>query len=266
MTTAAETHTPSRACYQRGCRLPECAREDYVYRKQLDLDHLQGRRRLIDTTQARAHVERLQANNWTYQQIGVAGGASESAVHAIAMGQTEARASTVLAILSVPITAKPEQTIDAVGSRRRIQALMYIGHTCPTIGRRAGFSPDWMRRIAAGWVRTVSIETAMAIARAYRELVSQPGISSRARIHARKHDWDGPLAWDDIDDPDCKPETEYRKSRAKAGAKPKVYVDATRVAELTAAGRSAAQIAQELGCHQRTVIRARRRAEMAVAA
>jgi AraC-like DNA-binding protein len=257
------THRPSRSCYQRGCRLPECVREDYVYRKALDLDHLQGRRRLVDATQARAHIERLQANNWTLLQIGKAGGVSESAVHAIAMGQTEARASTVLGILSIHIAARPEQTVDATGTRRRIQALMYIGHTCPTIGKRAGYSPDWLRRIAAGWVRTVSVEIATAVARAYRDLVSQPGISSRARIHARKHEWHGPLSWDDIDDPNCQPETE---GHTDIHRRHKASIDLQLVARLTAQDWSAERIAQHIGCHKRSVVRARRRAEMAVAA
>lgn len=266
MTTATDTHTPSRACYQRGCRLPECCREDYVYRKQLDLDHLRGRRRLVDTTQARAHIERLQANHWTFQQIAAAGGVSESAAYAIAAGQPGARASTVIGILSVPITSKQEQTVDATGTRRRIQALMCIGHSCPAIAKRTGYSDDWMRRIAAGWVHTVPASTATAIARTYRELVAQPGTSTKARAHARAHAWHGPLAWDRIDDPDCQPETEHRTSRAKNGGKRKVFADPARVAELTAAGKSAQQIADELGCHKRTVVRARGRAEMAVAA
>ncbi|MFF0736825.1 helix-turn-helix domain-containing protein [Streptomyces chartreusis] len=257
-------HVPSRACYQRGCQLPECAREDYVYRKQLDLDHLQGRRRMVDATQARIHIERLQANNWTYAQIGNAGGVSESAVHAIAMGQSEARASTVLGILSAPVTARMEQTVDATGTRRRIQALMYIGHTGRTIGEHAGYSADWMRRIAAGWVRAVNLATAAAVKRAYRQLVARPGASSRTRAYARRHNWRGPLAWSDIDDPSCKPEAS-RRSRAKDGARA-ARIDPGRVAELTAAGRSTRQIADELGCHKRTVTRVRRRAEIGVAA
>jgi uncharacterized protein YerC len=261
--TTAAVHIPSRACYQRGCQLPECAREDYVYRKQLDLDHLHGRRRLVDATQARIHAERLQANNWTYAQIGKAGGVSESAVHAIVMGQAEARASTVLGILSVPVTTRPEQTVDATGTRRRIQALVHIGHTFGAIAKRTGYSTDWMRRIAAGWVRSVNLETAAAVARAYRHLVGQPGASDRARAHARKQNWHGPLSWDDIDNPNSRPET---TGTTTVFRRRKVYADPQRVAQLTRAGRTNEQIAAELGCHERTVSRARRRAEQELAA
>jgi DNA invertase Pin-like site-specific DNA recombinase len=91
-----------------------------------------------------------------------------------------------------------------------------------------------------------------------------PGTNIRARNYAHKNGWHGPLAWDDIDDPNCKPESE--RNRRKPGARKKSAVDPARVAELTDLGHSAAEIAFQLGCHVRTVTRARGRVLTEVAA
>ena len=262
-------HIPSRGCYQRGCRLAGCVRESYLYEKRLALDHARGHRRNIDATQIRVHAERLVASNWTHRQIAGAANVARSVIGDLLTGRPEVRSSTALAVLSIPIGPPPVLAIgvNAAGSMRRIQALVFIGHNCQTIAAHATSSDDKIARIAAGQFTTVSADTAADIADAYRALIATPGTSTRARQHARNKKWHGPLAWDDIDNPECKPETEHRKSRAKASTKPKVYADPARVAQLTAAGKSAAQIALEIGCHQRTVVRARGRAEqMAVAA
>ncbi|MFD1277377.1 hypothetical protein ACFQ51_52425 [Streptomyces kaempferi] len=42
MTTATETHTPSRGCYQRGCRSDGCTRANYRYGKRLATEHVRG--------------------------------------------------------------------------------------------------------------------------------------------------------------------------------------------------------------------------------
>lgn len=261
MTTATATHAPSRGCYQAGCRTEACAQAAYRYEKQLSVEHARGQRRLIDATQTRTHIERLVANGWSHRHIARAAGSARSVITAIVNDQQEIRTSTARAVLAIHIGPPPgiPSTVNSVGSMRRIRALMTIGHACPAIGACAGMSPDKIERIAAGLYPAVTRETADVITRVYRQLLTTPGPSWRAQRHARKHGWHGPLAWDNIDDPNCRPETEHRASRARASTRPKVYADATRVAELTAAGKSAAEIALELGCHQRTVVRARGR-------
>jgi plasmid maintenance system antidote protein VapI len=201
-------HTPSRGCYQRGCRLPECVRESYRYEKHLALDLARGRRRQINATQTRAHAERLVAANWTHGQIAEAAHVARSVIGSLLDGRPKVRSSTALAVLSIPIGPPPVPVVgvDATGSMRRIQALMTIGHNCQTIARHTAVSDDKITRIAAGWFTTVSPQTASAIARAFRALVAAPGTSSRARGHARRNNWHGPLAWDDIDDPNAVPD------------------------------------------------------------
>lgn len=262
-------HAPSRGCYQAGCRTKGCVRANRIYDTQIRIDRLNNRRRVTNATQTRVHLNRLIAADWHIREIYRVTGVARSAIDRILEGQQEVRTSTALAILSTPIGPPPgrSQGVDATGSVRRTRALMHMGHTGLTIARHADLGDDKVNRIAAGRFTVVSPDTAAAIARAYRALIVIPGRSARAQRHARLNGWHGPLAWgEDIDNPDAQPETEHRESRAGASSRPKVYADPARVAQLTAAGKSAAQIAQELGCHQRTVIRARRRAEMAVAA
>lgn len=260
-------HTPSRRCYQLGCRTEGCIRESYLYEKQLDLDHNRGHRRNHDATQTRIHIERLIAAGWIHRQIAEAANSTRPVISALVKGQPEVRSTTALAILSIPIGPPPVPVlgVDATGTMRRIQALVYIGHSCQTIASRTDFSDDKIGRIAAGWFTTVSADTAATVARAYRHLLTMPGASPQARNHARSKQWHGPLDWDDIDDPQCQPETGRRR---QDGPGRREKVDDTQVARLTAEGLSAEQIARELRCHKRTVVRARGRAqtEMAVAA
>jgi hypothetical protein len=257
MTTA--DHVPSRACYQRGCRDAQCVRINKRYGTLLQLDHLHGRRRRIDATQTRTHIERLLANKWIDRQIAEAAGVSRSAVRDIVRGQAEVRVDTATAVLAVRIGPPPVQPfgIDATGTVRRLQALMYLGHTSQVISARTGMSDDKIQRIAAGWFPRVSEKDAATVARAYRPLIATAGRSDRTRTHARKKGWHGPLAWDAIDDPTCQPEAE--RDRHKPGAGRKVTVDADEVARLTRQGKTAKEIALQLGCHVRTVTRARGR-------
>jgi hypothetical protein len=138
-----------------------------------------------------------------------------------------------------------------------------MGYSLVSLSSRLAMTEDRLSSIARGVVDVVRITEAREIAKLYRELCHTPGPSKRAAQNARKKGWHGPLAWDDIDDPTCQPETE---GTVAIDRRPRIHVDPQEVARLTAIGRTAEQIAQEFGCHKRSVVRARRRAEMAVAA
>ncbi|WP_369214989.1 hypothetical protein [Streptomyces flavofungini] len=179
--------------------------------------------------------------------------------------RTKIRHETEAKILAVkaPNQGGPGQRIDATGTMRRVRALSHVGHAYSTIAKAANTSPNRILLIANGRQTTVRRSIAERLAKAYPQLAFAPPPrnkhTSRSRNEARAKGWHGPLAWDDIDDPNAKPET-GGKSKAKASTKPKVYADPARVAALTAQNMSAAEIALQLGCHPRTVIRARGRA------
>jgi hypothetical protein len=109
---------------------------------------------------------------------------------------------------------------DATGTRRRIQALMRMGWTAAHIAEVA--VPHLSS--AGRWVYAVMYEPAVtpatyeAISRAYDALSHRRGPSQNSANRAMRKGWPPPLAWDDIDDPECKPEgflrpSDYKKLR-----------------------------------------------------
>ncbi|MGW1492608.1 helix-turn-helix domain-containing protein [Streptomyces sp. NPDC002402] len=259
MTTAIRPHAPSRRCYQAGCRADGCVLEAYRYRKQLDLEHARGMRRLRDATQTRVHIQRLTFAGWTQAQIATASGVSSMSIHKLHNGSQSSIAHwRAAAILNIHIGPPPadEKHVDATGSMRRLRALSVIGHSLTSLAPRLDMTRDRLKVIANTPTVRVRTEEAAAIARLYRRLAAVPGTNQQVRTFARNRGWHGPLAWDDIDNPQCQPEIDLHPDKRGRPAK----VDETRVLRLTDQGLSAEQIAWELGCHERTVIRARNRA------
>jgi DNA-binding CsgD family transcriptional regulator len=269
VTTATATHEPSRACYLRGCQHNECEQANYRYMKRLRLEHARGQRRRTDATQTRAHVERLIAAGWNQAQISRAANLAHRTIGAVVAGSPTVANTTALAILSIHIGPPPQDArdVDATGTTRRLQALVTIGWPIAQLAHRFGIYPTALGNITRGELQHVRATTAETIALHYRQLSRTPGPSQRARNDARKKGWHSPLAWDGaaIDDPNAQPDT-HGQDDADDSRRRKVPADPARVARLTAQGLSAGQIASHIGCHKRSVVRARRRAEMQVAA
>lgn len=259
--------------YRKPCKCEPCLIARRRHDKKWKVNRALGKPAMVDATPARERIAELRKTH-TWVSISKTTGIAESNLYYIANGtRTEIQRTTQDAILAVQHGPKPVDTlqVDAIGSRRRLQALMVVGHSVRLLARECRIAKDRARDIALGQQPTVRADVAERIADAYMRLAFRPApvnkFTQRTRNLAAARGWHGPLAWDDIDDPNCQPETEHRKSRARASTRPKVYADPARVAELTAAGRTAGQIADEIGCHKRSVVRARRRAEeMAVAA
>lgn len=261
-------HTPSRNCYLRGCREQPCIDVSTRYTKRLRLEHERGQYRMTDARPARHRIKQLMAAGWTQRQIAQASGVEAASVHQIYAGNQAKTANwRAAAVLSVEITPPPAnpRRVDITGSRRRLQALRVIGHRRYDLAAALGITPDRVKHITAGHTRWVEPAEAVAIARLYRRLSTVPGPSQQTATLARNKGWHGPLAWDDIDNPKTRPLT-GGQDKAGASRKRKVQADPARVLQLTAAGKTNEQIAREIGCHERTVSRARRRAENALAA
>ncbi|WP_372344649.1 helix-turn-helix domain-containing protein [Streptomyces sp. KL116D] len=250
-------HTPSRACYQRGCHQSECELANYRYMSRLRLDIARGQRRTTDATQTIAHTERLLAHGWTHSQIATAAHIGDRTVGEMLAHRERILASTARAILAIEITNPPRapRYVPILGSQRRVQALVAFGWPFVDIARHGGFDALSIARIAQGANTSVRHTTAASINRTYRQLSRTPGSSVRARNYAQKNGWHGPLAWDDIDDPSCKPDIDEHADKRGRPAQ----IDELRVARLVREGLTNAQIAQRIGCHVRTVTRARGR-------
>lgn len=106
--------------------------------------------------------------------------------------------------------------IDAIGTRRRLQALAAIGWTHADIAARMGKTAHAVEKM--GCYPKVQVATAAAVKHVYAELCMTPGGSDGARRFAARQGWAPPLAWDDdtIDDPAAKPDLGSRRARTRA--------------------------------------------------
>ncbi|WP_217235418.1 hypothetical protein [Streptomyces sp. AC555_RSS877] len=252
MTTA--DHTPSRGCYQRGCRTEACSNENYRYMSRLRLEHHRGQRRRTDATQTRHHIERLLAAGWTQAQIARAAGLAHHLISDVRRGKQIISNNTAYAVLSVPIGTPPADTrdVNATGTMRRLRALVAIGWPIDQLAPQLGIFPTALGNITRGELANVRATTADTVALHYQHLIRRPGPSNRSRILARKKGWHGPAAWDDnIDDPNAQPE-----ECAPFEAAPKYERDPDRKREiehLYLLGESPEQIAKRLGGNEKYI-------------
>jgi DNA-binding CsgD family transcriptional regulator len=252
---------PNHGAYSRylrhGCRCEPCRNAGRSYRLRLAYDHTNGARRRIDSTQTRIHAERLIARGWTQKQIAAAAGLNSATVSEVLSGRyATVNRRTAAAILNVALDQTPpipRRMVDATGTRRRLQALMVLGHTLADVARRVGVGVSSLEQTADGRWDMVRASTAAKVARLYRQMSTTPAPRTRwteqARNHAMEHGWHGPMAWADIDDPACEPDS---NEPAAPG-----HVHADDVAELAAQGLDDQAIGRRLGVSARTVLRAR---------
>lgn len=136
----------------------------------------------------------------------------------------------------------------AVGTRRRVQALMGCGFTQSYLAERLGSHHTNFRRVLTS--RYVFARTARAVAALYDELwdadplqhaITPRGAATAAAI-AQRDGWPPPAAWDDdtIDDPNALPDLGDAVSRQDA-----LLEDAAFIARTTGGDREA--VAERLG-------------------
>lgn len=108
--------------------------------------------------------------------------------------------------------------MDGTGTVRRLQALMRMGWRGKDIAEIAfpesGNGSRWVSAVMAQ--KTVQPKTYWAVRRAYDQLSHLPGPSRETKKRALMKGFAPPLAWDDIDDPKCRPQgflrpSDYRK-------------------------------------------------------
>lgn len=157
----------------------------------------------VDADKAKAIIDRLHDDGWTWQAIADAAGMSFRGVRLISRGtRMTVSHDTMQALKS--IRRKPKTPhLPAWPTARRVQSLMQAGHTSPVIAKRSGVSQVQVSAIARGEIPMVKRHTAAAIDATFRELMSEP-VGTPARHTKGKH-WVPPMWWDDIDDPDEKP-------------------------------------------------------------
>lgn len=236
---------------------------------------------LVDAQPVRDHVRALQAAGMPWKRIAAAAGLHSSTVSHLLYGDargyppsTRIRPETADALLAVRAESS------AVGTRRRLQALVAIGWTSRALADRLGWNDRNFCRLIVGDQR-VRPDTARKVRDLYARLLhvlppedtaAEKRAAARARRRAQALGWVSPLAWEDgdIDDPTARPV----RGRRPGGDVDELAVEdlvagritadrtgpaerAAAVAQLTADDLSAAEIAVRIGMHKRSVVRLR---------
>lgn len=199
-------HIAHYACYRRGCRRAECRKADRIYRKQYELRQLAGIPSHIPGPVVAAHIRALTGSGHTIRGIASRSDISERAINYILNGQENVLRAKALTVLSIqPLTEAPR--VDATGTARRIQALAAIGWPVIWTAAQTGYHYSYLFSITGGHRHTIPRPVAQRFTALYREYSHRAGYSEFTRSIARRNNWHGPMAWDDIDDPSEQPET-----------------------------------------------------------
>lgn len=190
----------------------------YRYHKRWRYERSQGLTRMAEAAPARLHIATCVGAGMSMSAIAAAAGVSVQVVWNLTRGQRTLKRTTEAKILAVTpgVTnaARPDCTepfVPAIGTRRRIRALLAIGWRHSDITAAAGRQSANSLHQQGRWV-TKSLHDDFA--RAYRELSGKPGPSEASRRRASKLGYLGPLDWDDIDhDPDPLADNSHNGSR-----------------------------------------------------
>ena len=206
------------------CRCPECRTANTTYEQNRVRAHLYGRwtTTVVNSEPARRHVNTLRAAGLGRRRIAELAGVSTGALGRLLYGRAGAppspRISTTTAqrLLAVPAPAltafAPGALVDALGTRRRIQSLAWVGWSIPQLAALAGIDKQSLHRALRHDQLTAATATAV------RDLYDQmwnvtprnpdrhaATAVTRTRNRARAQGWHPPMAWDNIDDPNETP-------------------------------------------------------------
>lgn len=186
-----------------------------AYRKKWQLDRQRGIHRTIPAKRVAEHIERLLASGFTRRGISETAGCSPTVIARILSGgQPTVQTRTAARLLAVhPYRIhhrdRDHGFVPAIGARRRIQALLAIGHRHADITARirAHGSQTQSQLVLLQAGNLLERRTSDAVRGAYNDLWATPGPSSRTRSRAAARGYAPPLAWDDdtIDDPAARP-------------------------------------------------------------
>lgn len=172
-----------------------------------------GHHGFVDAQPTRDRIALLRSRGYSLRQLADRAGVT---LPTLLCRHDKVQLATEAAVMAVPIpTLGGPGHVNAIGSRRRIQALAAIGWTQRHIAEQSGIDPRALNRIL--WARArVTGDTAAAIAGTYEALWDKPGPNERVRADAARRDWSPPMAWDDgdIDDPNGRPYGKRRRGPA----------------------------------------------------
>lgn len=257
----------------KGCRCPECREAGNSYERDRDRKIAYGRwKPFVPADRARAHAAWLRSCGLGPGQIGRLAGLSAAGITALLDGRPgcpptkKVRPETETAILAVRPhldLMSPGTLVDSAGTRRRVEALAWLGWPVKTVGDMAGVG-HLGERVSQDHV---SAACARAIRDVYDKLWNQSPpegttaekrAASRARDKARRERWPSAGAWDDdpgphcIDDPAAKPAPGWERAEVQTPSGSASVAAVIRQAR-EAAGLSRPRLAVVLGVSAQAV-------------
>jgi hypothetical protein len=208
---------------------------------------------MIDAEPTRQHVKALMAAGMGSRRISELSGVQRGTMQWLITGRTERgygpakriRDTNAAAILAIPVPDVPHHLvaggtrIRALGTTRRLQALVAIGYTQVYLSDRIGWTASNATRLFTGRATYVTASAARRVETVFNELQLIPGPSDRSRLRAKQLGWVPPLAWDEdtIDQADAEPDL----------GEPNKVTFADRYQELRDLGYPHERIADKLG-------------------
>lgn len=167
----------------------------------------------VDAEPARQHVLELMRNGMGPVTIAKASGVPHGSISKLIYGDYRrkmapskrirpATAERLLAVEPTPEHKQPGCLMPAHGTRRRLQALAFMGYPVAWIAARIGLGPAAVWRLQHGRSEQCEVATHLAIKALYREHAMCRHNSLRAEVtrrNAREKGWLSPLEWDDLD-------------------------------------------------------------------
>lgn len=200
-----------------GCRCGSCTKAIRRRRKQYRLGIKPAVSPLVPARRVAEHLAALREAGVSHRNVAERIGRSTSAVRRYAyLRDGRVRFESVKEILAIPVPSRPvpaDGYVDAVGSRRRLQALAVMGWPLGVQAQRMGLSQAALTHIRMGRVLVVRARTAALIAGWYRYLLAHPprpherSTAADAIVRRVGANWVGPMAWGQgaIDDPSARP-------------------------------------------------------------
>jgi hypothetical protein len=206
------------------------SRRDYTRRRARQIAY--GRwQPWADVAPVREHLQRLRRAGASYRAIARAADVSPRTVHRIygsdptrgraTPKRIHARHAQRLLCITTDSLHRTAVRREAIGARRRLRALIAIGHPAVSLARRLNVPPSVVWGIMRGTTSTVSPAMHTAVCDLYDQLWDMPPQArtpaerravAAARTRAARQGWSTPMGLDDdkIDNPAYKPRTRWR--------------------------------------------------------
>lgn len=197
-----------------GCKCQPCRDAKVKADALRAIANASGRPVRIPAEPAADHIRTLLDAGMGWTRIGRAAHSSSCTIARILNGQELIRRTVAERFLAVKYRPAPGRTLNATGTRRRVQALMAMGHTVTRIASESGVDASVIFDILGGAIHVRGI-TADRIAAAYDWLATRPPVDIRpaavtvSRNRAAREGWRDPQWWEDmgdIDDPTFDPD------------------------------------------------------------